>query len=964
MSKPTAALVFLIAAFSYFLFSPSPKPHYYHTLFLSSPFSDNASIASNLRTLTRRPHVAGSLANAEAASHVLSSFASSSLKPRVAAYKVSLTYPVHRSLSLTPTESSKSIITFSLEQEHLGDNPYADEVTPTFHAYAKSGDVSGPAAYANYGRVEDFAGLNVSGAVVVARYGKIYRGDIVRNAYEAGAVGVVIYTDERDYGGEECFPESRWMPPSGVQVGTVYNGLGDPTTPGWASVDGCERLSEEEVELRGDSPGIPSLPISAADAEVILKTVVGGVGPGPGILNLSYVGKTVLAEIENVIGVIEGGEEPDRYVILGNHRDAWTFGAVDPNSGTAVLLEIAQRLDKLQKRGWKPRRTIILCNWDAEEYALIGSTEWVEDNRQMLASRAVAYLNADCAVSGPGFRASATPQLDDLIKQVAKEVRDPDNTTQSIYESWIRSNNSGVIGRLGSGASDYASFVQHVGVPAVDMLFGGGYPVYHSMYDDFTWMEKFGDPMFHRHVAIASVLGLVALRLADDEFLPFNYTSYASELKKSAEDLEKEMLGHSIDISPLIKSIQDLSTAAQEINIEKEEGVKGALRVRELNDRLMMAERALTDRDGLSGRTWYKHLVYGPSKYDDYGSKSFPGVDDAIDNAKRVKTKASWEHVQHEMWRVSRAIRHASLVLKAEVHVISPSTTVTVQLKSFRPDETTMLSGTTFTRRTPFTFSSLHNRKILTGDGSSRALSFGYKHGSLNSARINWSGRSGPGFGHLGRVSSVSGGGSGGSGGIGGSGGDSSGGGGEDSGGNGNKWSFLSWYLALLSDYPVLTKSVTSALLTLIGDLICQLTINKTSSLDKKRTLTFTILGFGLVGPALHFWYLYLSKVVTASGLSGAVLRLLLDQFVFAPVFVGVFLSAVVTLEGKPSNVIPKLKQEWTGAVVANWQLWIPFQFLNFRFVPQNFQVLASNVVALAWNVILSFKAHKEVVPK
>ncbi|CAH2072339.1 unnamed protein product [Thlaspi arvense] len=191
-------------------------------------------------------------------------------------------------------------------------------------------------------------------------------------------------------------------------------------------------------------------------------------------------------------------------------------------------------------------------------------------------------------------------------------------------------------------------------------------------------------------------------------------------------------------------------------------------------------------------------------------------------------------------------------------------------------------------------------------------------------------------------------------------------------------------YLALLSGYPVLTKAVTSAILTLIGDLICQLTINRTSSLDKKRTLTFTILGLGLVGPALHFWrikllmlilyllseirnsirYLYLSKVVTATGLSGAVLRLLLDQFIFAPIFVGVFLSAVVTLEGKPSNVIPKLKQEWTGAVLANWQLWIPFQFLNFRFVPQNFQVLASNVVALAWNVILSFKAHKEVVSK
>ncbi|CAH8390068.1 unnamed protein product [Eruca vesicaria subsp. sativa] len=675
MSITTTSLAFLLAALSYFLFSSPPKQHY-HTLFLSPPFSNNASIALNLRTLTRRPHIAGSDANAEAAAFVLSIFTSSSLKTHLVSYHVSLTYPLHRSLVLTPTQSAKPI-TFTLKQENLVDNnPYANEVTPTFHGYAKSGNVSGPVVYANYGRVQDFVGLNVSGAVVVARYGKIYRGDIVRNAYHAGAVGVVIYTDERDYGGggDECFPVSKWMPPSGVQVGTVYNGLGDPTTPGWESVDGCERLSEEEVEMSGDMPRIPSLPISAADAEVILKSVVGDVvdgdvypvGPGPGVLNLSYIGETVIAKIENVIGVIEGEEEPDRYVILGNHRDAWSFGAVDPNSGTVVLLEIAQRLDKLKRRGWKPRRTIILCNWDAEEYALIGSTEWVEENREMLASRAVAYLNVDCAVSGPGFRASATPQLDELIKQAAQEVRDPDNTTQTVYDSWIGSSNSGVIGRLGDLTSDYASFVQHVGVPAADMRFGGGYPVYHSMYDDFTWMEKFGDPMFQRHVAMASVLGLVALRLADEEVLPFNYVSYASELMKSAQDLEKDNLNNSIDVSMLFKSIQDLSTAAQEIHIEKE-GIKGALKVRELNDRLMMGERALTDRDGLSGRTWYKHLVYGPAKYNEYGSKSFPGIDDAIDNAKRVKTKASWGLVQHEIWRVSRAIRHASLVLKGEL---------------------------------------------------------------------------------------------------------------------------------------------------------------------------------------------------------------------------------------------------------------------------------------------------------
>ncbi|KAF9664514.1 hypothetical protein SADUNF_Sadunf16G0026700 [Salix dunnii] len=215
------------------------------------------------------------------------------------------------------------------------------------------------------------------------------------------------------------------------------------------------------------------------------------------------------------------------------------------------------------------------------------------------------------------------------------------------------------------------------------------------------------------------------------------------------------------------------------------------------------------------------------------------------------------------------------------------------------------------------------------------------------------------------RVLAVSDGGSGGSGGVGGS----SGGGGEgsgassDSGGSSN-WSFLSWYLNLLANYPVLTKAVTSAILTLMGDLICQLVIDQVPSLDLKRTVMFTLLGLVLVGPTLHFWYFYLSKLVTVPGASGALLRLLVDQFVFSPIFIGVFLSTLVTLEGRPSQVIPKLQQEWFSAVLANWQLWIPFQFLNFRFVPQQFQVLAANVIALVWNVILSFKAHKEVLPK
>ncbi|XP_016451825.2 putative glutamate carboxypeptidase LAMP1 [Nicotiana tabacum] len=682
-----------IATSTSFVFLPSPPKSYYHSLFISDSLSDNSSIANHLFILTKRPHVAGSEANAEAAAYVLLILTSYNIKSHVTSYDVALTYPVSRSLILTPSSSEKPI-EFGLSQEIYENDPYADvanEVLPTFHAYARSGTANGPVVYANYGRVEDYAtlremGVNVSYTVVLARYGKIYRGDIVHNAYAAGAIGVLIFTD-KDYGGAKWFPDDKWMPPSGVQVGSVYDGTGDPTTPGWPSTGECERLSNEEVDDSGNVPLIPSLPISSADGDAIIRSIGGKeanvdwqggkdspiyrVGPGPAIVNLSYEGQQVISTIQNVIGVIEGEEEPDRFVILGNHRDAWTFGAVDPNSGTAALLEIVQRLEKLQKRGWRPRRTIVLCNWDAEEYGLIGSTEWVEENREMLASRVVAYLNVDCAVQAKNFRASATPQLDELIIQVAQQVKDPDNSTQTIYQSWLGSSNDTTVklGRLGGAGSDYAAFVQHIGVPTLDLSFGDGYPVYHSMYDDFVWMKKFGDPMFHRHVAVASVWGLLALRLADDEVLPFNYLTYAYELQKSAEQLEAEISENGISLVPLYASIEKLRKAA--IKIEDDVKALKAKRswasVRELNDRLIMTERAFTDKDGLSSRTWYKHLIYAPSRHDDYGSNSFPGISDAIERAKSLDSTDSWRSVQHEVWRVARAITQASLVLSGRL---------------------------------------------------------------------------------------------------------------------------------------------------------------------------------------------------------------------------------------------------------------------------------------------------------
>nr|GMD50400.1 probable glutamate carboxypeptidase LAMP1 [Ipomoea batatas] len=706
MYKVSISSLIALAACIPLLFLPSPPKSYYHSLFLSDSISDNSSIANHLYILTRRPHVAGSQANSQTAAYVLSTLTSYNIQSHIRSYDVSLTYPVFRSLSLKPS-SSEQPVEFDLRQEIYEGDPYADvanEVLPTFHAYAKSGTAIGPLVYANYGRVQDFErlremGVNVTGNVVLARYGAIFRGDIVENAQEAGAIGVLIYTDRKEYGGgggdTKWFPDDKWMPPSGVQVGTVYDGAGDPTTPGWPSTEECERISIEEVEKGGNVPLIPSLPISWADADAIMRSIGGQVadedwqggkgaplykiGPGPGIVNLNYTGKHAISTIENIIGIIEGAEEPDRLVILGNHRDAWTFGAVDPNSGTAALLEVAERLGKLLKRGWKPRRTIVLCNWDAEEYGLIGSTEWVEENREILVSRVVAYLNIDIAVQDAGFQASATPQLDELLIQATQQVQDPDNPSQTIYQSWIGSSNSSNIklGRLGGGGSDYAAFIQHIGVPSADISFGEGYPVYHSMYDDFVWMKKYGDPMFHRHVAAASIWGLVALQLADEEILPFNYLSYAYELEKCAEELKDEVSDKGVKLFPLFNSIEKFKKAAIKINDEKKafETVKAraspqrkdSWKVRELNDRLMMAERAFTDPDGLTTRPWYKHMIYAPSKHNDYGSKSFPGVDDSIEQAKSVNTKQSWLLVQHEVWRVARAITQASLVLSGKL---------------------------------------------------------------------------------------------------------------------------------------------------------------------------------------------------------------------------------------------------------------------------------------------------------
>uniref|UniRef100_J3LTK2 glutamate carboxypeptidase II n=2 Tax=Oryza brachyantha TaxID=4533 RepID=J3LTK2_ORYBR len=432
------------------------------------------------------------------------------------------------------------------------------------------------------------------------------------------------------------------------------------------------------------------MPVSGRTASAIIRTLggpvlpaewqtgvglpvdVGGVGPGPTLVNFTYQEDSKMATIHDIFAVIKGYEEPDRYVILGNHRDAWTYGAVDPNSGTSALLDIARRLGIMLKSGWTPRRTIILCSWDAEEFGMIGSTEWVEENLEDLHSKAIAYLNVDCAVQGVGFFAGSSPQLDTLLINVTRQVKDPDVEGKTVHDTWTKMNGGINIERLARTDSDFAPFLHHAGIPCVDLYYGKEFPGYHTALDSYNWMEKYGDPLFLRHVAIAEIWGLLALRLADDPVLPFDYQTYASQLQGHA-NVFSAMMQNSTFVNLMNKFADDLSGAAMQVLKEAEKlqdldvsDGYSLMRRRLLNDRLLLAERSFLQPDGLQGRGWFKHLLYSPPE--DYESRLsfFPGVADAMSRSSNRSAKERRALVQHEIWKISRAIGRAANVLRGE----------------------------------------------------------------------------------------------------------------------------------------------------------------------------------------------------------------------------------------------------------------------------------------------------------
>jgi N-acetylated-alpha-linked acidic dipeptidase len=691
-----------------------------------------------LRGLTEEPHVAGTPADYKTAVDVRDKLRSWGWGADLVEYEVLLNYPVPSSIKLEivrPTPEKLKVT----EDAHPADKDSASpDAFPAFHGYGVSGDVYGQVVYANYGRPEDFAaletmGIDVRGKIVLVRYGDLFRGLKVRNAQKRGAKGILIYSDPADdgYSRGDVYPNGPFRAPSAIQRGSVQFlslGPGDPSTPNMPSVKGAKRLPFDEFNgftitldetVRHPTDGtvqhfnrvqewekatglvredyfatIPSLPISYESARPILAGLGGPnvppgwqgglplpyhVGPGPTEVHFAVTMDYKIRPIWNVIATIKGSVEPERWVMIGNHRDAWVYGAVDPSSGTAATLEMARALGQAVKEGWKPRRSLVYASWDAEEYGLVGSTEWADEQAGVIDKKAVLMLNVDSAVSGPDLDLDGVPSLRDFLLEAASGVNDI-RTGRSLRDTWLAKQRSTwassgpldlddrpwnevptsvnavphsprpfspQLNPLGSG-SDYTAFVDHLGVPSIDAGFGGRYGVYHSIYDDFFWMEKFGDPEFVTHANAARLYTLVAMRAAGAEVVPFRFAPYGEAMRDYLDDLRRMLARKARAAVPspskpplpfeglprLIDAIRRFQSQAAAVDkatteLSAREGVP-IERLSRVNDALMRVERSFLLPDGLPGRPWFKHAVYAPGLTTGYACWPFPGVRQAV----------------------------------------------------------------------------------------------------------------------------------------------------------------------------------------------------------------------------------------------------------------------------------------------------------------------------------------------
>ena len=670
-------------------------------------------IGATIKELSAKPHHIGSPGSKEVADIIYNKYKSWGWDVNIETYKVLFPTPKTRVLELTSPTTYKALLKEPALKEDATSGQEGQ--LPTYNAWSADGDVTGQLVFVNYGLPSDYEeleklGIDVKGKIVIAKYGRSWRGIKPKVAYEHGAIGCIIYSDPKDdgYSQGDVYPKGAFKNEYGVQRGSVMDMViypGDPLTPGIGATENAKRLD------RADAPTIlkiPVLPISYHDAKPLLEALEGPVapddwrgglpityhiGPGKAIVHLKLEFSWDLKPAYDVIAKIQGSQYPDEWVIRGNHHDGWVNGAGDPISGQAALLEEAKAIGDLVKQGWKPKRTLVYCAWDGEEPGLLGSTEWVEDHANELQQKAVAYINSDG--NGRGFLgAEGSHAFETLISEISKDVKDP-QTGVSVFErrkaaeairtKSVKAKKEALnrkdfpLEAMGSG-SDYSSFIQHLGVPALNLGFGGEDPggEYHSIYDSYDDYRRFKDPSFEYGVALSKTAGHAALRLADADLLPFDFKNlskvvngYLSELIALTDqirentEIENELIKTKqyelandpqknlkipvlksevpyLNFAPLQNALAALDKSAGAIASTWTKSLNTATDHDALNKALYRAEQQLLSTGGLPRRPWYRHTLYAPGFYTGYGVKTMPGIREAIE-------QRNWQEAQDQI---------------------------------------------------------------------------------------------------------------------------------------------------------------------------------------------------------------------------------------------------------------------------------------------------------------------------
>ena len=652
------------------------------------------SVGAFFKYLTAEPHPAGSARNKVLADFVAARFRQYGLEDvRMHRYDVLLPWPREVKVEMTaPTRYVASL----KEDAYPQDPQTAQDPGPTYLGMSASGDVTGELVYASSGNPSDYdwlesQGISLAGKIAIVRYSVpySYRGFKALTAQKRGLAALLIYSDpaEDGYAKGDTFPVGPWGPSSHLQRGSItYDFMiaGDPLTPGYASLPGAPRIKAEDAL---SMPNIIMVPMSYRDAEPMLRSLGGPEAPKEwqGALGFTYhvggggggASTTVHVKVDMdnatrsiyvVEGRIRGTEEPDKYVLLGNHRDAWVFGAVDPSSGTATQLELARVLGTLAKEGKRPKRSIVFADWDAEEWHLTGSTEWGEQFADDVKKNAIAYLNVDGSASGSDFEATTVASLNDVVTETVRDVKDP-TREGSVLDAWGRRDSTVQrpldypANALGSG-SDYTVFLNHLGVPIVEMDFDGPYGVYHSMYDDYYWMAHIGDPGFKYMTAMSEVWGRMAMRLANADVYPYDFALYAKRVGTFIDSLAAQpSVAGQLDVSAAREATAHWASAAAaldsalSITLAAPSSPARSARLRAANEAMRAMEQRFLNDSGIPGRPWFKHVLYAP-KYT-YAAMALPGVQEAVDQSDWARARAQLAVVAAKLEAVAAATRAA-----------------------------------------------------------------------------------------------------------------------------------------------------------------------------------------------------------------------------------------------------------------------------------------------------------------